>query len=112
LPECQKKGIGKSLINEGLSLLEQLDGQGCAVVGDPNNYIRFGFKNFPELVHEGVPQAVFREEETDHSNNTTRHYFLFFYQPQWPNTPGFLSWSPPLVSLFTVFYQKNRHDPA
>jgi putative acetyltransferase len=30
LPEYQKQGIGKSLINEGLSLLKQLDGQGCA----------------------------------------------------------------------------------
>ena len=59
LPEYQKQGIGKSLINEGLSLLKQLDGQGCALVGDPNYYKWFGFKNFPELVHEGVPQEVF-----------------------------------------------------
>ena len=59
LPEYQKQGIGKSLINEGLSLLKQLGGRGCALVGDPNYYIRFGFKNFPELVHEGVPQEVF-----------------------------------------------------
>ncbi len=59
LPEYQKQGIGKSLINEGLSLLKQLDGQGCALVGDPNYYKWFGFKNFPELVYEGVPQVVF-----------------------------------------------------
>jgi len=59
LPEYQKQGIGKSLINEGLSLLKKLGGQGCALVGDPNYYKRFGFKNFPELVHEGVPQEVF-----------------------------------------------------
>ena len=59
LPEYQKQGIGKSLVNEGLSLLKQLGGQGCALVGDPNYYKRFGFKNFPELVHEGVPQKVF-----------------------------------------------------
>ena len=59
LPEYQKQGIGKSLINEGLSLLKQLGGKGCALVGDPNYYKRFGFKNFPELVHEGVPQEVF-----------------------------------------------------
>jgi len=59
LPEYQKQGIGKSLINEGLSLLKQLGGQGCALVGDPNYYKRFGFKNFSELVHEGVPQEVF-----------------------------------------------------
>ena len=59
LPEYHKQGIGKSLINEGLSMLKQLGGQGCALVGDPNYYKRFGFKNFPELVHEGVPQEVF-----------------------------------------------------
>jgi putative acetyltransferase len=59
LPECQKKGIGKSLIKEGLSLLKELGGQGCALVGDPNYYNRFGFKNYPELIHEGVPQKVF-----------------------------------------------------
>lgn len=59
LPECQKQGIGISLINEGLSLLKQLNGKGCALVGDPNYYKWFGFKNFPELVYEGVPQEVF-----------------------------------------------------
>jgi len=59
LPEYQKQGIGKSLINEGLSLLKQLGGLGCTLVGDPNYYKRLGFKNFPELVHEGVPQQVF-----------------------------------------------------
>ena len=59
LPEFQKQGIGKSLINEGMSLLKQSGGRGCALVGDPNYYKRFGFKNFPELVHEGIPQEFF-----------------------------------------------------
>jgi putative acetyltransferase len=59
LPEYQKQGIGKSLINEGLSLLKEMGGQGCALVGDPNYYKKFGFKNYPELIHEGIPQEVF-----------------------------------------------------
>ncbi|MFY9708339.1 MAG: N-acetyltransferase [Desulfobacterales bacterium] len=59
LPEYQKQGIGKSLVNEGLSLLKELSGQGCALVGDPNYYKQFGFRNYPELVHEGIPQEVF-----------------------------------------------------
>jgi len=59
LPEYQKQGIGQSLINEGLSMLKDLGGQGCALVGDPNYYKRFGFRNYPELIHEGVPQEVF-----------------------------------------------------
>jgi putative acetyltransferase len=58
-PNYHKQGIGKSLVNAGLSLLKELGGQGCALVGDPNFYQRFGFRNFPELVHEGVPQEVF-----------------------------------------------------
>lgn len=59
LPEYQKQGIGKSLVNEGLSLLKELSGQGCALAGDPNYYKQFGFRNYPELVHEGIPQEVF-----------------------------------------------------
>jgi len=59
LPDYQKQGIGKALINEGLSLLKNMGGQGCALVGDPNYYKRFGFRNYPELVHEGIPQEFF-----------------------------------------------------
>jgi len=59
LPEHQKQGIGKSLINKGLSLLKEMGGQGCALVGDPNYYKKFGFKNYPELIHERIPQEVF-----------------------------------------------------
>ncbi len=59
LPEYQKQGIGKSLINKGLSSLKELGGQGCALVGDPNYYKQFGFRNYPDLVYEGIPQEVF-----------------------------------------------------
>lgn len=59
LPDYQKQGIGKALINEGLSLLKDMGSQGCALVGDPNYYKRFGFKNYPELVYEGIPQEFF-----------------------------------------------------
>ena len=59
LPEYQKQGIGKSLINKGLSMLKELDGKGCALVGDPNYYKRLGFRNIPDLVYEGIPQEVF-----------------------------------------------------
>jgi putative acetyltransferase len=59
LPEYQKKGIGKSLISEGLSLLKKLGGRGCVLVGHPSYYKRLGFRNIPELVHEGIPPEVF-----------------------------------------------------
>ncbi|WP_028585741.1 GNAT family N-acetyltransferase [Desulfogranum mediterraneum] len=59
LPNQQKQGIGSSLLNQGLSLLKGLDGQGCALVGDPNYYRRFGFRNYPGLIYEGVPPEFF-----------------------------------------------------
>jgi putative acetyltransferase len=59
LPAYHRQGIGTSLINTGLSMLKDLDGQGCALVGDPNYYKRFGFRNIPELMLEGVPPEVF-----------------------------------------------------
>jgi putative acetyltransferase len=59
LPEYQRQGIGKSLIHEGLSLLKARGSKGCMLVGDPKYYERFGFRNIPELTHDGVPQEVF-----------------------------------------------------
>lgn len=59
LPELQRQGIGSALLTEGLSRLKRLGAQGCALVGDPNYYTRFGFRNHPGLVHEGVPPEVF-----------------------------------------------------
>ena len=59
LPECQRQGIGRALIQEGLSRLKDLNAQGCCLVGHPDYYRKFGFKNIPGLVHEGVPQEVF-----------------------------------------------------
>ena len=59
LPRLHKQGIGKSLVYEGLSLLRNLGSKGCVLVGDPNYYKRFGFKNYPQLIHVGIPQEVF-----------------------------------------------------
>jgi len=59
LPEYQRQGIGKALIREGLSRLKDMDARGCCLVGHPDYYRKFGFKNMTGLVHEGVPQEVF-----------------------------------------------------
>jgi putative acetyltransferase len=56
LPELQKQGIGKSLIHEGLSSLKSLSAKGCVLVGNSGYYERFGFRNPPDLVIDGVPQ--------------------------------------------------------
>jgi len=59
LPEHQRKGIGKTLIEEGLSFLKNMNARGCCLVGHPEYYKTFGFKNVSGLVHEGVPPEFF-----------------------------------------------------
>jgi putative acetyltransferase len=59
LPDCQRKGIGRALIEEGLSRLKDLNAQGCCVVGHPDYYRKLGFKNTSGLVYPGVPPEVF-----------------------------------------------------
>jgi putative acetyltransferase len=58
-PEFQKQGIGKALINKGLEALKKLQAKGCVVLGDVHYYQKFGFKNMPSLILEGVPQEHF-----------------------------------------------------
>jgi len=55
-PKFQRQGIGHALIREGLSQLKSLGAQGCVVVGPPEYYNRFGFKSYPNLSMQGVPQ--------------------------------------------------------
>jgi len=59
LPEYQRGGIGKALIREGLSRLQKLNAKGCCLVGHPQYYGKFGFRNVAGLVIEGVPPEVF-----------------------------------------------------
>jgi len=59
LPAYQRQGIGETLIREGLSRLKDINAQGCCLVGHPDYYRKFGFKNIPGLAHEGVPPEVF-----------------------------------------------------
>ena len=59
LPEHQRKGIGKALINEGLARLKDMNARGCCLVGHPEYYRKFGFRNVSGLAHEGVPQQFF-----------------------------------------------------
>ena len=59
LPEFQRQGVGKALILEGLARLKDMGAGGCCLVGHPEYYVKFGFKNLPGLVLEGVPPEVF-----------------------------------------------------
>ena len=59
LPKYQKQGIGKALIWEGLSRLKEMKAKGCCLVGHPEYYKKFGFRNVSGLVYEGVPEEYF-----------------------------------------------------
>ena len=59
LPMYQRIGIGKALIQEGLSRLKDLGAKGCCLVGHPQYYRKFGFENVAGLVLAGVPPEVF-----------------------------------------------------
>jgi len=59
LPAYQRQGIGKALMQAGLSRLKDMNAQGCCLVGHPDYYKKFGFKNISGLALEGVPPEVF-----------------------------------------------------
>ena len=59
LPQYQRRGIGKALMQEGLSRLKNMNANGCCLVGHPDYYRKFGFRSTPGLVLEGVPQDFF-----------------------------------------------------
>ena len=59
LPDYQGRRIGTALVNKGLALLKSMGSKGCALVGSPAYFNRFGFKNHPQLIHKGIPQEVF-----------------------------------------------------
>ena len=65
LPECQRRGIGRSLIKEGLLRLKALNARGCCLVGHPEYYRKFGFRNIPGFIFEGVPGEVFLSRPFD-----------------------------------------------
>lgn len=58
-PDFQRRGIGKALILEGLSRLKNFNAKGCCLVGHPQYYRQFGFRNVEGLVHDGIPAEVF-----------------------------------------------------
>lgn len=54
-PDRQREGIGSALINEGLSILRARGAKGCALVGDPGYYRRFGFRSDGRLSYGELP---------------------------------------------------------
>jgi putative acetyltransferase len=58
-PGLQRQGVGKKLIGAGVKVLRELDAAGCVLIGNPNYYSRFGFKQFPHLAPDGEPAEFF-----------------------------------------------------
>jgi putative acetyltransferase len=50
-PERQRQGIGRALILRGMELLKSRGAHGCALIGDPAFYSRFGFHSDGLLSH-------------------------------------------------------------
>ncbi len=55
-PECQRRGIGRALMEKAIAELRLIDAKGCVLVGDPAFYTRFGFASEAALTLAGVPQ--------------------------------------------------------
>ncbi|MCE0495471.1 GNAT family N-acetyltransferase [Vibrio salinus] len=58
-PDYQRRGVGKALIEKGLTRLKKRNAKGCCLVGHPEYYPRFGFKNADGLILDGIPPEVF-----------------------------------------------------
>ncbi len=66
-PDLHGQGIGASLVNAGLERLKALGVKGCVVLGDPAYYPRFGFRQDPAILYEGVPPEYFTALSLDGS---------------------------------------------
>ncbi|HEY1091569.1 MAG TPA: N-acetyltransferase [Burkholderiaceae bacterium] len=68
LPAHQGGGIGSRLMEAALQELKTSAAQGCVVLGDPQYYGRFGFKQTAGLVLPGVPDEYFQAVALGSSN--------------------------------------------
>jgi len=57
-PDHQYNGIGSALISEGLKILQNQNAEGCALIGDPKYYSRFGFVSNGEVSYSDVPSHI------------------------------------------------------
>ena len=57
-PNLQRRGIGTALINEGLRVLKEMNADGCALIGDPKYYRRFGFVSDGSIHYQGASDEI------------------------------------------------------
>jgi putative acetyltransferase len=55
-PDRQRQGIGRALVELGLSEMKRRGAAGCALVGSPAFYGRFGFVSRGDLAYGDVPR--------------------------------------------------------
>jgi putative acetyltransferase len=60
VPDLKHQGIGSQLILTGIDWLNEQGAAGCALVGNPDYYNRFGFRPFPALTPSGEPAEYFQ----------------------------------------------------
>jgi putative acetyltransferase len=79
-PSRQRRGIGGALVREGLRQLRELGARGCALVGHPGYYGRFGFEHVESLKMEGIPPvflfSLSFDDETPRGTLTHHEAFL------------------------------------
>jgi len=54
----QRSGIGSALITTGFERIKAVQAKGCALIGDPKYYHRFGFVSDGALTYRDVPAEV------------------------------------------------------
>ncbi|WP_413283837.1 GNAT family N-acetyltransferase [Vibrio sp. MA40-2] len=82
--EFRRQGIAGKMIKQGLDSLYEFGYLGCAVLGDPEFYSRFGFIDATEFgMHSSwdVPQGVFRVRELT-ENEFAGKQGLLEYSPE------------------------------
>ena len=57
-PDQQRRGIGRSLAQEGLAALRKQGAKGCVLIGNPDIYSRFGFQSDGGLVYRDLPPRL------------------------------------------------------
>ncbi len=64
-PELQKQGYGSQLIRKGLKDVQAIGALGCALIGNPNYYKRFGFNSHKGFTYGDLDQQYVMQNPFD-----------------------------------------------
>ena len=60
LPSCQREGVGQRLMQRAIADMGETGARGIVLLGSPDYYGRFGFRQDPQLVYPGPPPEYFQ----------------------------------------------------